>query len=162
MKLRCLSNTALPPGRLTIGRIYDGQRDPGGYNLTDDRGIMDYYLSSRFEQVSDEGVLATLFNVKCMDNDGVNTVLTVGCTYQVVREDANFYYLNGKRSGLHHGGFMRVRFEVVRDIPPTLSSIKPATTPDQEEARLRRILTSVGHSNSCSSCGAPLPCKWHP
>lgn len=159
MKLKCIATDGIPSGRLTVGKIYDGEPVVGGYDLHDDRGVREYYLRRRFEILDNP-----LFEVKCVDNDGVSSVLTVGSIYQVVSHDNQFYYLIGARSGLSHGGFTKTRFEpVLLKAVPTLSSIvASALSTDEEEARLRRILTSVGHSNSCSSCGAPLPCKWHP
>jgi hypothetical protein len=88
-----------------------------------------------------------------------HTYLTHKETYRATKTrridgDQLFYWIEGKaKDGRKiRSWFSEDHFGLFQTVSTSL---------DDEESRLRAILTSRTHSHDCRKCGAPLPCDYH-
>lgn len=149
-QVRCRNDTS-SAGHLKHGDVYEVASDDGyEYQLV---GVPGKWMHSRFQVVKSTGM-----KVKCIDNLGARTVLTVGKVYEVHGDEGDEYQLVGVR-----GSWMHSRFQVVEEAASPTVDIKVGdTTPkvDEVEERCWRLLRPTVAADECCAGACKKAVCW--
>lgn len=107
MKLKCIDNDGVA-SCLTVGKEYEViEESLDCYKVADDQGYKRTYFKRRFEVVKEP------MKVRCIENSGVESSLTVGKEYELLGECPAYYKITDDCNGKQ--GYLRKRFEKIEE-----------------------------------------------